>query len=147
LTRLNVDLPPGGIVDATFALAALKVCRDDEIFDTEFCVSRDRIKSISASIPNSQTGGRSALRGPSFDCSKGRGANETTICKSARLSGLDRQLARIYASLRSRLDQASAIQVRDEQRAWLQQRLKCRSSETCLISVYETRIAELQNYQ
>ena len=84
---------------------------------------------------------------PSFDCAKHSGPDEMAICRSGRLSGLDRELNAAFVTLRSRLDPSSQLRLRDEQRLWLRQRATCRDNESCLISVYETRITELQNWR
>jgi uncharacterized protein YecT (DUF1311 family) len=82
---------------------------------------------------------------PSFDCATNRSVVEVTICGSGRLSYLDRQMDGLYGNIRRRLNRTSQRVLRDEQRAWLQQRDGCGSNETCLVEAYETRIAELHS--
>ena len=89
-------------------------------------------------------GAMPAVASPSFDCATNRSIVEQAICGSGRLSYLDRELDRVYGSLRRRLNQTRQQALRDEQRAWLRRREDCGSDERCLIKAYQTRIAELQ---
>lgn len=84
---------------------------------------------------------------PSFDCATDRGVVEQAICRSDRLSRLDRNLDALYTVVRGRLRPDRQVVLRDEQRAWLKQRAACGDSEPCLIAVYESRIAQLQAWR
>ncbi|NVO15926.1 MAG: caspase family protein [Rhodoplanes sp.] len=84
---------------------------------------------------------------PSFDCATDRGIVEQAICRSDRLSRLDRNLDALYTVVRGRLRPDQQIVLRDEQRAWLKQRAACGDGEPCLIAVYESRIAQLQAWR
>jgi uncharacterized protein YecT (DUF1311 family) len=83
---------------------------------------------------------------PSFDCATNQGEDEIAICRSLKLAALDLELDITYRRLRSTLSQQEAVQLRDDQRAWLRQRQKCCRSESCLANSYEARIGQLQHW-
>jgi uncharacterized protein YecT (DUF1311 family) len=91
--------------------------------------------------------GDSARASPSFDCAVHRSPEEITICRSGRLSLLDRRLDALYTALRSRLPKDRQLRLRDEQRSWLKRRAACSGDEACLIETYEGRIADLQSFR
>ncbi len=55
----------------------------------------------------------------SFNCKAAQTPREKAICSTPELSGLDDQLARAYAAVRSRLTPSSAALVQSDQREWL----------------------------
>lgn len=82
------------------------------------------------------------LAGPSFECTKAAAAVEKTICASDELARLDKRLSILHRQ--ALLYSPSVEAVRTSQRRWLvSERNKC-TSPTCLKSVYENRIGELQ---
>lgn len=82
---------------------------------------------------------------PSFDCSKARTPSEKAICRSAELSGLDRQLTQVYQKLLKEGDQ----EIRESQRNWMKKRddsiVSKRDQEviTVLVDLYKERLKEL----
>lgn len=84
-------------------------------------------------------------QGPSFNCAKASTAVERTICASDQLSRLDREMAEVYAALRSQLGSAGRQRLLDDQRAWLSHRNACRDDEACLAQQMSERIAALRS--
>ncbi len=83
-------------------------------------------------------------QGPSFDCAKASTPVEVAICSSTHLSRLDREMAKVYASLRNELGVQARQDLLDRQRAWLADRDNCRGSETCLARKMSDRIDALK---
>jgi uncharacterized protein len=96
---------------------------------------------------------QNADAGPSFDCAEAAAPIETLICADATLADLDRALAETYRSaLATRVGEAQLL-LREEQRAWAQNRsVTCgvedhpanEDAAGCLIALYRARIAELR---
>lgn len=82
---------------------------------------------------------------PSFDCLKDRRPDEQTICKSPKLSYLDREMDVAYTALRRRLSGSQRDALKDEQTAWWKKRTACLSDEVCLTAVYEARLEQLKS--
>jgi uncharacterized protein YecT (DUF1311 family) len=86
---------------------------------------------------------------PGFDCKTNRAPVEVEICRSVRLSSLDREMNDLYRTLRRRLNKDQLTKLGDEQTAWLEhQRADCmrsERSEPCLVKVYESRISQLKS--
>lgn len=75
-----------------------------------------------------------------FDCGKATSPMEKTICASPRLDRLDGQLAQAYAQARQ---SCPGPAIRAAQRRWLRERRNLCADEGCLISAYQSRLAEL----
>jgi uncharacterized protein YecT (DUF1311 family) len=102
--------------------------------------------------------------GPAFDCGAAKGPApgevEQLICRDPALAALDRQLDAIYRSALARARDGMALQLRQEQRGWIQGRNDCwkaRGQPTwitatwtvdtvpgCVEAQYRLRGAELQ---
>ncbi|MGI9406151.1 MAG: hypothetical protein ACR2O4_07260 [Hyphomicrobiaceae bacterium] len=82
--------------------------------------------------------------GPSFNCNRARRGTEETICRSRRLSRLDRELDALY---RNKLEIASTRRARRrlkrDQQDWVSNRNDCGTTRKCIRRAYEDRIAEL----
>jgi len=76
----------------------------------------------------------------SFDCAKASNKIDRMICSSARVSQLDSNMADAYRAATAAASERERLKI--VQRQWLAQRDRCQD-ETCLISVYEQRIAAL----
>ena len=74
---------------------------------------------------------------PSFDCTAPKDGAERTICDSAALGFLDRQLAALFADL------PASSPRRAEQPGWLERRDQCYVDEDCLRRAYLDRLAVL----
>jgi uncharacterized protein len=72
---------------------------------------------------------QAASRGPSFGCRAAAAADERTICRSAELSNLDRQLAQAFYRARSRF---GARKARSFAGRILRARQNCRSNAACI---------------
>jgi uncharacterized protein len=86
---------------------------------------------------------------PSFDCSKRINAAEKMVCGDDTLAALDRKLGGIVSQAGHSLPRDKSIAYFVvEQQEWVRSRDGCPSTprpEACLMSVYRTRIAELQD--
>jgi uncharacterized protein YecT (DUF1311 family) len=85
--------------------------------------------------------------GPSFECATHHGRDEIAICGNGTLSGLDLELDTLYGRVRNSLSQSRQLTLRDEQRDWLKRRGVCASDVACLLTLYRTRITQLQNWR
>jgi len=90
-----------------------------------------------------------ASAAPSFDCRAANHPAEATICRSWRLSWLDRRLARAYSNARYDIRSTGHRRayrrfVRD-QRRWLRERNRCRHNRRCLVRSYRARIKWLRH--
>lgn len=97
-----------------------------------------------ASVPLLQFEPAPVTLRPSFDCSKTLDVDEQTICQSPRLSSKDRELASLYSDLKANLGAASISRLKKEQRSWLKLRSSCGSDESCISTLYTSRIQTLQ---
>lgn len=84
---------------------------------------------------------------PSFDCSKARTLSEKSICRSAELSKLDRQLSQLYQKSIEDGDE----KIRESQRNWMKKRddnlfgKNDQEAINLLIELYKTRLQEFEN--
>ncbi|MGO9317839.1 MAG: DUF3298 domain-containing protein [Terracidiphilus sp.] len=90
-------------------------------------------------------------RAASFDCTKAKTAQEKAICGTPALSTADDQMAAAYHAWLAAGDSTSAHGIRENQIAWLRTRdASCPAGDannpiaSCLSSIYEARIHELQ---
>jgi len=81
---------------------------------------------------------------PSFNCRYGKTRTEKMICASPRLAAQDRAMASLYYDLMARADPATRGHLRRSRDAFLGRREQCRS-ESCVVSAYASRMAELRN--
>ena len=77
----------------------------------------------------------------SFDCSRASTADEKAICADPELSKLDEQLAEAY---KQALQKGPGTKVQADQSSWLKERRACGADSSCLTSLYNKRIAQLQ---
>jgi len=77
----------------------------------------------------------------SFDCLKAASRTEQIICRDNKLSELDEALTHVYQERLSALKDTRFL--REQQRTWLLEvRNRC-TTATCLIAVYQKRLAQL----
>lgn len=75
---------------------------------------------------------------PSFSCGAARKPAERTICASPELATMDRQVADLYARLRTAGTPAQREALRADQIRWMAKRDACRTNAACI----ETRMKE-----
>jgi uncharacterized protein YecT (DUF1311 family) len=110
-----------------------------------FCVNLGRVSVTVGACFISLLGSVSDLHAqPSFNCQTDRAPDERTICSSSALSALDREMNDLYFVLRDSLDSVQQIMLRDEQRAWLAQRVACSTNAACISRLYQSRISQLR---
>ncbi len=80
----------------------------------------------------------------SFDCSKASTSDEIAICAHRDLDDADVEMATRYSMLLQLLAMGSAGALRDDQKAWLDQRRACGGDLACLRSAYSARIDALK---
>lgn len=86
----------------------------------------------------------------SFSCEKVETAGEVMVCVDEGLASLDRDLARAYSGLLSKLPPTERRQLRTEQREWLKSRDGCapykwpEESKECLRNAYATQLSRLR---
>lgn len=83
------------------------------------------------------------LNGPSFDCRKATSPNEQLVCRSPEIWAQDRILSTAYAYFQSVLNKSEFAKLRNDQRAWLKRRERCRNSLPCTRQIYSARLSEL----
>ena len=83
-------------------------------------------------------------QGPSFNCVTDTRPVERTVCASAALSQLDRQLSTLYFAVRDGLDAGQQAVLRDGQRNWIRERQSCGANAACISALYQRRISQLQ---
>ncbi|MCV6638360.1 lysozyme inhibitor LprI family protein [Candidatus Albibeggiatoa sp. nov. NOAA] len=83
----------------------------------------------------------------SFNCNKASAPIEHAICDNADLDAADSLLSQRYNALRKSLSNSEVKTLKQEQRQWLKQRLKqCAIDNiTCLVNVYQSRIADFDS--
>jgi hypothetical protein len=81
---------------------------------------------------------------PSFNCRYGKTRTEKMICGSPRLAAQDRAMASLYYDLMAGADPATRGHLRRTRDAFLARREQCRS-ESCVLSIYASRMAELRS--
>jgi uncharacterized protein YecT (DUF1311 family) len=87
----------------------------------------------------------------SFDCGQAKTDIENAICYSASASNLDIALDRAYKVWLDHLDNADSDILMKEQKEWLRKRdVICSDSRetfSCLTSMYQARLLEVQNFR
>jgi hypothetical protein len=78
---------------------------------------------------------------PTFDCAKARSAAETLICQDRQLSGLDVQLASLYAEAKASAADRDEFR-RETSAAWADREKRC-VDKRCLLDWYANRAAAL----
>jgi uncharacterized protein len=82
---------------------------------------------------------------PSFDCAKASTRVERMICDNPRIAQLDSELADAYRiALRDAPWASANRRIREEQKAWVAERNRCRDPR-CLRQSYRQRIAQLRS--
>jgi S1-C subfamily serine protease/uncharacterized protein YecT (DUF1311 family) len=84
-----------------------------------------------------------AAAAPTFDCNTSRHPNERLICRSTELSELDNRMVALYNDIISYLNRGDQEELKQSQRRWLRERLKCDDDFTCTKDVYRERIERL----
>jgi uncharacterized protein len=90
--------------------------------------------------------GAASAQAASFDCAKASSPVEQAICGDSNLSEMDRRLGKAYSSVLKILTKTEAAQIKQNQRAWVQQRdLHCDPdfSTECLLPLYQQRLLAL----
>ena len=83
--------------------------------------------------------------GPSFDCSKARGAQEQLVCGDPELAALDRQLAETYRQAQAKASDPALL--RATQRGWVKGRDECWKAadiRSCVSEAYVRGIVDLR---
>lgn len=89
---------------------------------------------------------QAGAQGPSFDCRYAKLPSERRICRSRRLSQLDREMAATYFELRKGLRSRRAQRrLSDAQNSWLIERNGCGQRRRCLRRKYRQRIVQLED--
>ena len=78
---------------------------------------------------------------PTFDCAKARSAAERLICRDRQLSGLDVQLAKLYAAAKASSTDGDEFK-RATSAAWADRERRC-ADKQCLLDWYANRSAVL----
>jgi uncharacterized protein len=81
----------------------------------------------------------------SFDCKSPKNPNERLICRSTELSELDGNMADLFNSVLSRLDNTARQEQQNSQRRWLKERLDCGDDFICTKEAYSERIETLKS--
>ena len=111
------------------------------------CNSRDYADSgVQACLSHELTFGAKGTS-PSFGCAATTAADEVTICHSATLSKLDRELSEQYRQLLNNLSAEQRTRLRSGQRDWLNKRADCGTDEDCIQLSYRDRILYLRGLQ
>lgn len=93
-------------------------------------------------VPVNDSPGQSS--GPSFNCAGNLNATERTICGSAELSNLDRQMLSTYGEAVSQVyNLEQDPEFKNSARQFLVSRNACGSSADCIRSAYQSRTSEL----
>lgn len=83
-----------------------------------------------------------AQQQPSFSCSAARTWAENSVCRSASLAALDRQLASLYGDAMQRADRTQQQQLARTDRLFLTRRDGCKS-DGCVQSAYAAQIGQI----
>ncbi len=81
----------------------------------------------------------------SFDCGKASTPTEHTICDHPELSALDDLMGRAYRLAKTSADWMTPKELKNTQRAWMQQRNRCGENFDCLRSSYVQRLEEVSD--
>jgi peptidoglycan-N-acetylglucosamine deacetylase len=108
-----------------------------------------QVSSVALSDLRDVTRGDPRAPAASFDCKAAKAAIEQTICSSAALARLDRQVAESYAlHQRDETDAGRKTAMKSEQRDWLGRRDAACAGQTgavaCLSGVYRERLGALE---
>ncbi|MBT9287830.1 lysozyme inhibitor LprI family protein [Prosthecodimorpha staleyi] len=93
--------------------------------------------------------GTVAASAAGFDCRPyyaSRTCPEIVICDTPQISAQDDQMSQVYRLLMNRLPASRAVRLRDDQRAWLDQRNGCGCDANCVLNAYDRRLNELDRY-
>jgi uncharacterized protein len=82
----------------------------------------------------------------SFNCNLASKPDEILICQNPQLGALDEKMSSLYFQIRNRLTGAARSRLEADQTAWLERRFGCGRDAGCIRSLYESRIAQLENY-
>lgn len=89
-----------------------------------------------------------ASASPSYNCDRWNlNQAERTICKSWRLSRLDRSMSRHYFEVAGQLGPSARWKLRNMQRNWLAARNECGDLRYCIGKLYRQRIAQLKEFE
>lgn len=78
----------------------------------------------------------------SFDCQKATNKAERAICGSDQLKYFDELLDQAYRGALH--DPKLRTRARQSQKSWLEERNKCGSNHSCLLSTYQNRLAHIE---
>lgn len=81
----------------------------------------------------------------SFDCNKATTETEIAICADPELNALDELMGQAYQLAKTSADWMTPQELRNSQRAWLQQRNRCSENFDCLRSSYVQRLEEVSS--
>jgi uncharacterized protein YecT (DUF1311 family) len=81
----------------------------------------------------------------SFDCNKATTETEIAICADPELSALDELMGQAYRLAKTSADWMTPQELRNSQKAWLQQRNRCSENFDCLRSSYVQRLEEVSS--
>ena len=81
----------------------------------------------------------------SFDCNKATTETEIAICADPELSALDELMGQAYRLAKTSADWMTPKELRNSQKAWLQQRNRCSENFDCLRSSYVQRLEEVSS--
>lgn len=81
--------------------------------------------------------------GPSFSCSKATSADESAVCQSRELSGLDLKLASLFDEAKRSKSPTQVTGLERGEAKWLSRRRSCGAVLSCLFAVYSSRIVQL----
>lgn len=85
-----------------------------------------------------------AFKDPSFSCNSARSSAALSVCRSATLAGLDRQLASLWGDSMARANERTRAQLLRSDRRFFASRDSC-TSDPCVHSAYTTQIREIQS--
>lgn len=92
-----------------------------------------------------QSGFRTGVIGPSFDCSAAQTRTEVALCMEPDLWPLDRVMNAIYLHVRAIANAATRKSWLAEQRAWMARRDACGNDKVCIIARYKERLDPLRD--
>jgi uncharacterized protein len=81
----------------------------------------------------------------SFDCSAAHSPDERAVCTSRALNDRDVTMSVLYALDRKFLAMGGRGALMDQQHAWLVRRRACGADRSCLLRLYDRRIADLRS--
>ena len=81
----------------------------------------------------------------SFDCNKATTETEIAICNDPELSALDEVMGQAYRLAKISANWMTPQELRNSQKAWLQQRNRCGDNFDCLRNSYVQRLEEVSD--